>query len=129
MKIEHMALLVHDPMAVARWYERHLGMRVVRTGGAPSHTTFVADASGGVMLELYRKEALTVPDYRSMDPLVLHVAFAVGDVASERARLVAAGATPVGDVRVTEEGDQLAMLRDPWGFAIQLAHRRLPMRR
>ena len=34
---------------------------------------------------------------------------------------------PAGDISVTPAGDQLAMLRDPWGFAIQLAKRNQPM--
>ena len=62
-----------------------------------------------------------------MDPLVLHVAFAPDDVPSTRARLLAAGATPVGDVVVTPAGDQFAMLRDPWGLALQLARRARPL--
>jgi uncharacterized glyoxalase superfamily protein PhnB len=62
-----------------------------------------------------------------MDPLVLHLAFAVEDVGGARARLLAAGASPVGEVAVTPEGDQMAMLRDPWGFPIQVVKRARPM--
>jgi hypothetical protein len=44
-----------------------------------------------------------------------------------RERLVAAGATPVGEVVVTPAGDPFAMLRDPWGLARQLARRARPL--
>jgi glyoxylase I family protein len=79
------------------------------------------------VLELYRQTKAPVPDYFAMDPMVLHVAFVVNDVAAERSRLIAAGAHAVGDVAVTESGDQLAMLRDPWGLAIQLVKRSSPL--
>jgi uncharacterized glyoxalase superfamily protein PhnB len=62
-----------------------------------------------------------------MDPLVLHVAFAPDDVRATRERLIAAGAVPVGDVVVTPTGDEFAMLRDPWGLALQLARRARPL--
>ncbi len=62
-----------------------------------------------------------------MDPSRLHVAFATDDVPGVRARLIAAGATPAGGIVVTAEGDQFAMLRDPWGLALQLAHRTRPL--
>ena len=51
----------------------------------------------------------------------------VDDVAAARRTLLAAGATPVGEITVTPDGDELAMLRDPWGFAVQLARRGTPM--
>jgi catechol 2,3-dioxygenase-like lactoylglutathione lyase family enzyme len=126
MKLEHVALLVADPVAVARWYEEHLGMRVVRTGEAPGNARFLADDEGRSVLEIYAG-TLPLPPYASMDPLVLHVAFAPDDVGATRARLIAAGATPEGEVVVTPSGDQFAMLRDPWGLALQLAGRARPL--
>jgi hypothetical protein len=59
--------------------------------------------------------------------MVLHVAFGVSDLKSERQRLLLAGATAVGDVTVTPAGDELAMLRDPWGLAVQLVKRAKPL--
>jgi glyoxylase I family protein len=126
MKLEHVALQVADPVAMARWYEEHLGMRVVRQGEAPGNARFVADDAGASILELYAG-TLPVPDYAAMDPALLHVAFAAEDVAAVRERLIAAGATPVGDVVLTPAGDRFAMLRDPWGLAVQLAGRARPL--
>jgi len=126
MKLEHVALLVADPVAVAAWYVEHLGMHVVRTGDAPGHARFLADAEGASVLEIYGGTQ-PVPDYAAMDPLLLHVAFAAGDVDATRARLVAAGASPLSDVVVTPAGDRFAMLRDPWGLALQLAGRARPL--
>jgi len=126
MKVEHVALLVRDPVAMAAWYETHLGMRVVREGDAPGHARFLADDAGASVLELYAG-TLPVPDYAAMDPALLHVAFATEDLEATRARLTAAGAVPVGEVVVTPAGDEFAMLRDPWGLALQLARRARPL--
>ena len=73
------------------------------------------------MIELYRNPKVSVPDYRSMDPLLVHVAFVSENLPADRDRLVAAGATVVDDVVKTPAGDELMMLRDPWGLALQLA--------
>ncbi|MFM2295756.1 MAG: hypothetical protein RLZZ350_2169, partial [Verrucomicrobiota bacterium] len=40
-----------------------------------------------------------------------------------RAKLLQAGATAEGEVSSNADGDQLAMLRDPWGLALQLIKR------
>lgn len=127
MKIEHMAFNVEDPVAVGRWYVEHLGFKVKRQTAAPHYAHFLADDSDTVMLEIYRNDAARVPSYGDFDPLELHLAFVSDDVAGDARRLVAAGATLVGQPQTSPQGDQLAMLRDPWGFAIQLVQRAEPM--
>src|SRR5436309_1857774 len=126
MDIEHVALNVADPVALADWYVRHLGMRVVRQVDSGPRTRFIADGAGRVVLEVYRQQA-PVPDYAAMDPMVLHVAFKVDDVAAVRQRLLDAGATPAGEVVTTETGDVMAFLHDPWGVTIQLVRRAQPL--
>ena len=127
MKIEHVAYQVQDPVAFARWYEQHLGMTIKRVQKGSPFGHFLADDGDTVMLEVYNNPAVPVPDYRQVDPFLLHVAFGVADVAATRDRLLNAGATAVGDVQVTAAGDHLAMLRDPWGLPVQLVHRSVPM--
>ena len=127
MNIEHVAFNVPEPTAVASWYVDHLQMRVMRTSGPPTDTHFLADAGGQSMIEIYHNPKAVVPDYRAMNPLVLHLAFAVNDVRTTRARLLQAGATAEGEMTVADNGDELAMLRDPWGFPVQLVKRRDPM--
>jgi glyoxylase I family protein len=126
MNIEHIALNVADPVAMAEWYTRHLGMRVVRRPPGPTNTHFLADESGRVVLELYHHEA-PVPDYAAMDPFVLHIAFVATDVKGIRQRLLAAGAANAGEPNTTPAGDELAFLRDPWGVTIQLVKRATPL--
>ena len=127
MKIEHVALQVEDPAAMARWYVEHLGCTIARVGDAPAFMHFLRDGAGTSMLELYRNPRVAVPDYASMDPMLVHVAFVSTDPAADRDRLVAAGATVADDLVRTPAGDDLVMLRDPWGVALQLARRAQPM--
>ena len=126
MKIEHFALNVTDPVAVAAWYTRHLGLTVVRHIPQPAQTHFLADESGATVIEIYCNPPDRVPNYRTMDPLLLHVAFASLDPAADTARLKAAGAELVGDTTLPD-GSQLVMMRDPWGLAIQLCKRTTPL--
>jgi len=127
IRLEHVAINVEDPVEMAKWYCENLGMKVIRQGPAPVNMRFISDAGGNMMLELYHNPPDAVPDYRSMDPLMLHIAFMVDDVKGTLRRLVAAGATVAGEVTVTGSGDELAMLRDPWGVPIQFVKRANPM--
>jgi len=127
MTIEHLALNVSDPRAMSAWYGQHLGMRVARKVGPPTHTHFIADAAGHTVLELYHQAKAPIPDYRSMDMFVFHIAFMAEDVAGERQRLLAAGATSVSDVTMADNGDMMTFLRDPWGVCIQLVKRAKPL--
>jgi glyoxylase I family protein len=127
MFVEHVAFLVDDAKAVTEWWCANLGMKVVRYGGPPTHMTFLQDSAGKTMFEIYQKDDLETPDYASMHVSVLHFAFYSEDVAADRAKLIEAGATPVGDVAVTDAGDHLVFVRDPWGTTIQILHRKEPM--
>ena len=127
MKIEHVAFNVEDPLAMGRWYVEHLGFVVKRRLVEPPYTHFLADDTGTVMIEIYGNRDVPLPAYRDMNPLALHLAMISNNVEADVKRLAAAGATKVGETQTTPAGDQLAMLRDPWGFPIQLVHRSSPM--
>ena len=126
MRIEHVAFNVADPVALCAWYVQHLGMTIVRKLDVAPFTHFLADSEGRTVLEVYR-QTVPVPDYAAMDPLVLHVAFSTADVAGERARLLAAGATPAGEITTTPAGDVMTFVRDPWGGVVQLVARAVPL--
>ena len=127
MRLEHVALQVSDPVAMAEWYVAHVGCSVARSGGEPSFARFLLDSSGSALIEIYRNPAAPVPDYRAMHPLLLHLAFISQDPAADRDRLVAAGAEIADDLAVTPAGDRLVMLRDPWNIPLQLVRRADPM--
>ncbi|HLB75171.1 MAG TPA: VOC family protein [Sedimentisphaerales bacterium] len=127
IRLEHIALNVPDPVAMAQWYCDNLGMKVRREGPAPVNMRFISDAAGNMMLELYNNPQGKVPDYRLMDPLSLHIAFHVDDVPAVRRRLLEAGATAHNEVETTPAGDVITILRDPWGMPIQFLTRAKPM--
>lgn len=127
MKIEHFAYQVKDAVSMTDWYGENLGFTVKRASDHPFPVRFLADASGDVMIEIYSNPAVAIPDYASMDPLVLHMAFVCDDVQGTVERLVSAGAALLSGPEELKGGDTLAMLRDPWGLAIQLCCRSNPM--
>jgi predicted enzyme related to lactoylglutathione lyase len=114
VKVKHFALQVPDPVAMADWYVKHLGW-------------FLLDGAGASMLEIYRNLQVPVPNYSVMDPVLIHLAFSSDEPGADRDRLVKAGANLVEDLTTTAAGDQLVMLRDPWGLAVQLVKRAEPM--
>ena len=127
MKLEHVAINVADPHAMAEWYVKNLDMQVVRKSDEPPYMTFLADKNGESMIEIYHNTEAGIPDYADIHPQNLHFAFAVDDMDAARDRLVAAGATPIGDILETPAGDQLLFLRDPWNLTVQFVKRQEPM--
>lgn len=127
IRLEHVAINVENPVEMAKWYCENLGMKIVREGPPPVNMRFISDAGGNMMLEVYHNPPDAVPDYALMDPLMLHIAFMVDDVEGTCRKLVAAGATVASEMIVTDSGDELAMLRDPWGVSIQFLKRANPM--
>src|SRR5262245_21949922 len=127
MIIEHTAFNVPDPVGMAAWYVKHLGMRIVRKLDQAPFTHFIADEAGKGVMELYAHSKAPIPEYRSMDPLMLHTAFVSTDVKADRQRLLAAGATSAGEVNITASGDEMCFLHDPWGVAVQLVRRAKPL--
>lgn len=125
MNFEHIAFNVADPAAVADWYVRHFGLRVVRHIAEPYQCHFIADEASTV-LEIYCNPPDQVPDYSAMDPLLFHLAFASPHPEADAARLIEAGATSVAEVR-PDAGTLILTLRDPWGLCFQLCKRTQPL--
>ena len=122
MKFEHFALNVPDVRSLAQWYVSHLGMKVARAKPEVPYTTFLADDTGRVIIEVYSNPNVSVPDYNAAHPLCLHIALVCDDPGATLARLVAAGAT-AGYDETLPDGSYFVMLRDPWGIPLQLVRR------
>ena len=121
MKIEHTAINVANPGEMANWYEKNLGMKTVFKLDADPFTHFIADDSG-VMIEIYSNKQAPIPDYKSMHPLILHLAFVSENPEADKKRLEKAGAFYQEEVKLPD-GTHLVMMRDPWGLAIQFCKR------
>ena len=126
-RIEHVAFNVADPRAVVRWYTTHLGMTVVRADPPPAHLTFITDASRQVMLEFQHHVTNPLLNPSSLHPRALHLTFNTPDIVLTQKLLLAAGATLVESLSTADSGDQMVMLRDPWGLALQLVQRKQPL--
>ena len=118
MKLEHVAIDVAEPEALITWWCDNLGFR----RSAPK-SAFIIDDSGEMGLEVYRTgETPASPDYKSMNSMTFHVAFLSEDVKADADRLVKAGAT-LEKITLENPAFHMAILRDPWGVAIQLCKR------
>lgn len=127
MKIEHLALNVGDPVALAKWYCQNLGFTIIKEMNVLPFAHFIADSSKHIMLEIFCLSDKKLTDYASVDSAVMHLGFSVEDMEAEYNKLVSAGATIDSEVTVLKNGDKVAMLRDPWGISIQLVQRKVPM--
>ncbi len=120
--MEHTAIDVADPVAVADWWVKNLGFEITMQKDDATHTTFIVDKTGRIAVELYRApNGTTPPDYHAMRPLQLHFAFLSEDVEGDIARLTAAGAKLI--VHEKKPGFDGAMLKDPYGLSIQFVKR------
>lgn len=126
MKLEHFAINVENPQSMSDWYEKHLGLTVVRKMDQAPFMTFLADDSDTIMLEIYKNPAAPVFEYSRLHPLMLHLAFVSENPQEDKERLMLAGAELFSEDTLPD-GSQLVMLRDPWGLAVQLCKRAQPM--
>jgi catechol 2,3-dioxygenase-like lactoylglutathione lyase family enzyme len=126
MKIEHFAFNVSEPLAMAKWYNENLGLKIVSQNQKSPFTTFLADDSGRVMIEIYNNSAVDIPHYHAMHPLLLHLAFVSTSPDLDKNRLLEAGATLVSE-DLLADGTHLVMMRDPWGLSIQFCKRAVSM--
>jgi glyoxylase I family protein len=110
---------------MADWYVKNLGCTIARAGGEPAHGRFLT--VGSVLFEIYRNPKAIVPDYNTIDPLLVHLAFSSSNLKADRDRLVKAGARVADDIATTPAGDEIMMLRDPWNVPIQFVKRADPM--
>ena len=125
MRFEHFAINVPRPREMANWYVTHLKMRVVYQQDEAPFMTFLADASGRVVMEIYNNPTAPIPDYEKAHHLTFHMAFQTDDAQKVKHYLCKEGATLVEEI-LPGEGSHLVMLRDPWGIPLQICQRKDP---
>lgn len=128
MKFEHFALNVEDPQNMSLWYEANLGLKPVKKMTEPPYMTFLADDSGSILIEIYANPKGETLKFQELHPVAVHLAFVSENPTEDKNRLISAGASLVSD-DIMADGSHLIMLKDPWGFAIQLCKRAIPMLR
>jgi len=127
VRFEHIAFHVLDPVATAKWYTDNLGMKIVRVDGNPINIVFVADSITHMMVEFFRATNYPLFEPTKINPMSLHLAFSTPNIVETQKKLVDGGATIIDSLRKTVSGDQVLMLRDPWGLPLQFAERVKPM--
>jgi hypothetical protein len=125
LNIEHIGICVPAPISMGMWYRDNLGFKIVRSAGDDiDGVSFLIDSEGNAVLELGRLPEGPPLDSRSLLPLQLHIAIECENPTNEAGRLVKAGAELVGESpRNTYQGERI-LIRDPWGYTIQLVNRK-----
>ena len=122
-RLEHISLSVPDPVAMVKWYTENLGMVVVREGTAPNFNFFIADSGKHILLELANNADYVPIDLPKVNYSSMHLAFMVKNIALIKKKLLAEGAAIASDISRSKSGDQVLVLRDPWGLPIQFIER------
>ena len=126
MIFEHFAFNTKKPVEMAQWYVNNLEMKIVRAQDKSPFTTFLADKTGRVVMEIYCNRTAKVPDHKLAHPLEFHFAFMVKNSVAVKDKLLAAGCTFEEEVNMAD-GSLLFMLRDPFGVPLQVCQRANPM--
>jgi glyoxylase I family protein len=121
----HTGLNTDAPKEAAEWYVDNLSMKIARS--IPPKVYFLSDPTGRVILEIYRNDMADNLPFSQIQPLTLHFAFLVSDVPGETDRLLSSGCKVMDDYKRTPAGDEMVILRDPFGLNIQLIRRQNPM--
>lgn len=123
MNIEHIALNIKNPQQMAAWYRDNLGFKILQSMDISPFAHFILDASGHIMLEIFKLPNKKIPNYKSLDPAIFHIGFSVDNIEKTLNHLTKRGATVVEKLITNSAGNKVAMLKDPWGLSIQLIKR------
>jgi len=123
-EIEHIGIIVEQPVEMANWYKDVLGFNIKFAGqDSEKGVAFLTDANDKVMLE-FGKIPDVIPLCNKTDHhLQLHIGIKSNDPEKESEYLISKGAIFVENCPITHPGDKLMVLRDPWGNSIQLVKR------
>jgi hypothetical protein len=124
MRIEHIGLGVNNPIAMGKWYEKNLGFRILRELGSNTEGVIFMEDDKGSVIEIAHIPEMPSLEFKSMNPLLIHLAIECSDPIEEANRLVGAGAEMIGEaIRNDYKGEKI-LVRDPFGgLTIQLVNR------
>ncbi len=126
--IEHIGVIVSDPLEMAHWYEKILGFNIkFEASDDEKAVAFITDSSDRVMLELAQIPDVTALSAKTDHHLQLHVAVKSDDPEKDTAYLVSNGAKLIEKCPLRRPGDYLIVLEDPWGNCVQLVKRNIKL--
>ena len=122
--IEHIGIVVNEPVAMANWYKDVLGFNIKFAyeesgkGGA-----FVSDNAGGVMLEFAKLPEVSSLADKTDHYMQLHIALISEDPERDMEYLAQNGAMFVAKCPVSNPAECIIVAKDPWGNILQLVKR------
>lgn len=123
-RLEHIGIAVSSPIEMARWYARVLGFRIVFSAqDGEGAVAFVEDPAGHGLVEFGRLPGIAPLCDATTHPLQFHITLASSNPSADADYLIGNGAAYIEECPVKRPGEQLLLLRDPWGNSIQLAKR------
>jgi hypothetical protein len=123
MRIEHVGICVDAPVSMGNWYRDNLDFSILwQAGDDIDGVSFISD-NDGTILELAKIPEGPPLDAYSLEPLQLHIAIECSDPTTEAERLISAGATLIGESPRNSYPGEKILVRDPWGYVIQLLNR------
>jgi catechol-2,3-dioxygenase len=124
--IEHIGLLVKEPVKMAEWYKNVLGFHIKlssKTDEFEKSVAFITDKNNKVMLELGKLPDISPLCEQTSHHLQLHIAIESDNPDEDMKYLIEKGAKFIEKCPVTMPGDCLIVLNDPWNNCIQLVKR------
>jgi hypothetical protein len=124
MRVEHIGISVPEPIDMGNWYADNLGFQIVHQGGTNTEgVSFVKDQAGDTVLELFKLSGVDALKPKELQPIALHIAIDVKNPYDEAMKLVENGAEFIGEAPRNDYIGEKYLVRDPWGFVIQLVNR------
>jgi glyoxylase I family protein len=122
--IEHVALVTHNPEALAQWYVETLGFHI-NYHSASSRTHFVK-APNGSMLEIILAKSDERGPNEMRTPGIRHLAISVSGFDEELARLRSLGVRFLTEPE-SSKGNQVVFFADPDGNIVHFIERAEPL--
>jgi catechol-2,3-dioxygenase len=123
-EIEHIGISVDKPIDMANWYQDTLGFNIKFSAeDEEKGVAFLTDCTDKVMLELGKIPNVSPLAGRMNHHLQLHIALTSADPDKDAEYLVSKGAKFIERCPIKRPGENLIVLRDPWGNTIQLVKR------
>jgi len=122
--VEHLALCTRNVPALVAWYQKHLGLEVLKEGDAGPLFLRFAD---GFLLEVVEAKDVPVPAPHARDPGFRHIALKVLAIETLVGALKQEGVVVVEDFKIMPNGTKLFLFRDVEGNLVQLVERANPL--
>ena len=120
--LEHLGLPARDPAALADWYARVLGAKVV-FGNGKTPPTFLLALPGQIMIEIYGGESSLPQTSDNKLNGWRHVALRVDSVTAAKAELEKRGLKFMEGTKPASGGGSVLFFQDPEGNLLHLVER------